>query len=39
MASGHLAAMGATLRRQVLAQYTWQASVERYRAIFGRIVA
>jgi glycosyltransferase involved in cell wall biosynthesis len=38
MASGHLAAMGATLRRQVLAQYTWQASVERYRAIFGRIL-
>lgn len=39
MASGQLATIGAALRAQVLAQYTWQAAVERYRAIFGRILA
>jgi glycosyltransferase involved in cell wall biosynthesis len=39
MASGQLAAMGAALRAQVLTQYTWNAAVERYRAIFGRILA
>ena len=39
MASGQLATIGAALRAQVLAQYTWQAAVERYRAIFERIAA
>jgi glycosyltransferase involved in cell wall biosynthesis len=39
MASGHLGSMGAALRTQVLAQYTWQAAVARYRAIFERIAA
>jgi glycosyltransferase involved in cell wall biosynthesis len=39
MASGRLAAMGTALRAEVLAQYTWQAAVERYRAIFNRILA
>lgn len=38
MACGQLVAMGAALRAQVLAEYTWQAAVRRYQAIFARIL-
>lgn len=38
MACRQLVAIGAALRAQVLAQYTWQAAVHRYQTIFARIL-